>query len=262
MPRTASSSWLSASTALNLRDVGGLACRDGESTRRLVLLRSGSLRLLTAPDAEVLRSTYGVRTVVDLRSAREVALDGPSALARAGVATAHLPLAPEDRAGLPESTDNGDPANALRRAYHSYLDERGHHIALAARLVATSPAATLVHCAAGKDRTGVTVAMILDAVGVQRSAVVADYVATNEVIEQVVRSLATAYGYQSRITSVDLDAHRARPAVLSDLLERVDAEFGGAAAWLRWNGLSEQELAALRHRLVRPVARTSVGSAE
>ena len=68
----------------------------------------------------------------------------------------------------------------MGRTYRAYLDERGHHLVTAARVVAASPGATLVHCGAGKDRTGVTVAMLLDAVGVERSAVVADYAATND----------------------------------------------------------------------------------
>ena len=240
--------------ALNLRDVGGLACRGGGSTRHLVLLRSGSLRLLTPDDARVLLSVCGVGVVVDLRTAREVAADGPSVLARAGVATLHLPLMDDDGLALPEA--NGDPVAALRRAYQGYLDERGHHVATLARLVAGSTTATLVHCAAGKDRTGVAVAMLLDAVGVERAAVVADYTATNDVIEHVVRTLAATYGHTREIEGVDMAAHRARPAVLTELLERVDAEHGGAAEWLRRRGLTATDLAALRHRLVRPAATT------
>lgn len=240
--------------ALNLRDVGGLPCREGGSTRHDVLLRSGSLRLLTDDDAHVLMTVLDVGIVVDLRTARELAADGPSVLARAGVATIHLPLARDDRAALPGSTDPDAPAAALRRTYQDYLDERGHHIATAARLVAGSERAVLLHCAAGKDRTGVTVAMLLDAVGVERSAVVADYTATNDVIEDVVRALAAEHGYTREIEGVDLEAHRARPAVLGDLLDGVDREHGGAAAWLRVHGLTDAELAALRRRLVRTSA--------
>jgi protein-tyrosine phosphatase len=246
-----SSSPLSLDTAINLRDVGGLPCRGGGSTRHLVLLRSGSLRLLTATDARVLMSVCGVGVVVDLRTARELAVDGPSALARAGVATLHLPLGREDRAVLPGAADGADPAAALRRAYREYLDERGHHVAMLARTIAGSTGATLVHCAAGKDRTGVAVGVVLDAVGVERSAVVADYTATNDVIEEVVRTLAAAHGRTREIEGVDPAAYLARPAVLTELLERLDDDHGGAAAWLLDRGLAPSELAALRRRLVR-----------
>jgi protein-tyrosine phosphatase len=233
---------LSLDNAVNLRDVGGLPCHGGGSTRHLVLLRSGSLRLLTATDARVLLSVCGVGVVVDLRTARELAEDGPSELARAGVATLHLPLGREERGALPE------PVAAVRETYREFLDERGHHIAGLARVVAGSGTATLVHSAAGKDRTGVAVGMLLDAVGVQRSAVIADYVASNEVVEQVVRALTRGTG------TADPAAHLARPAVLTELLEEVDDEHGGAAAWLRERGLTDPELAALRRRLVRPPA--------
>jgi protein-tyrosine phosphatase len=244
-------SWLSINGGLNLRDVGGLPCTNGGSTRHGVLLRSGSLRLLTADDAAALMAVLGVETVVDLRTAREVAADGPSVLARAGVATLHLPLVRDDQLALPEAQHDTDPAAALERAYRSYLGDRGHHLVAAARTVARSAGATLVHCAAGKDRTGVTVAMLLSAVGVERAAVVADYTATNDVIEHIVRSLAEMYGYEREIEGVDMAAHLARPAVLSAVLEDLDDEYGGAAGWLRRHGLAEGELAALRRRLVR-----------
>jgi protein-tyrosine phosphatase len=153
--------WISIGNAVNLRDTGGLACRDGATTRHRALLRSGTLRQLTAGDAVTLIEVCGVRTVLDLRTARELASEGPSALARAGLATVHLPLIRDDQLALPEAEDQADVTAALRRAYQSYLDDRGHHIATAARLVAASAGATLVHCAAGKDRTGVTVALLL-----------------------------------------------------------------------------------------------------
>ena len=258
MPGTTSRSWLPIDGGLNLRDIGGLPCADGATTRHGVLLRSGWLRMLTADDVAALTTVIGVETVIDLRTLREVAADCPSVLARAGVATVHLPLAREDQPALPETQQRAhvDPAAALEQAYLGYLGERGHHLVTAARVVAWSAGATLLHCAAGKDRTGVTVAMLLDAVGVARAGVIADYTATNDVIEQIVRTLATAHGYTGEIESVDVTVHLARPAVLSAVLEQVDAEYGGAAEWLRWHGLTDGELAALRGRLVRPAHQT------
>ena len=101
---------------------------------------------------------------------------------------------------------------AVERAYWGYLSERGHHLVTAARVVAGSPGTTLLHCAAGKDRTGVAVAMLLDAVNVDRAAVVPDYTATNDVIEQIVRALAATHGYTGKMDGVDMAAHRARPS--------------------------------------------------
>ena len=243
---------LSLENAVNLRDVGGLPCRGGGSTRHLALLRSGSLRLLSAADARVLMSVCGVEVVADLRTARELAVDGPSALARAGVATIHLPLAREDRPPLPEGTAS-DPVGAMQEAYRDYLDERGHHLVTLARTVAGSGGATLVHCAAGKDRAGVAVGVVLDAVGVERSAVVGDYAATNAALEDVLRVLGATPGFAAVLESADPSVHLARPAVLTALLEQLDDEHGGAAPWLLDRGLRPLELAALRRRLVREV---------
>lgn len=240
--------------AVNLRDVGGLACYDGGATRHRVLLRSGTLRLLTEGDAQALTEVFDVRTVVDLRTARELAVDGPSALARAGIATLHLPLIREDRLALPEADGDDDTTSALHHTYQAYLDLRGHHIATTARLIADSPGTTLVHCAAGKDRTGVTVAVLLDAVGVERTAVLADYVATNNRIEHIVATLGAMYGYQREIDGVDVSAHLAQPAALTAVLDRLDDEYAGAAGWLRSHGLDDATLTALRRRLIRPTA--------
>ena len=245
--------------AVNLRDVGGLPCRGGGSTRHGVLLRSGTLRLLTEADADVLTTVLDVgpsSTSAPPASSRSTARRSSPGPGRHGPP----PLARDNRPALPESADPDAPTAALARTYRQYLDERGHHIATAARLVAVSDRAVLLHCAAGKDRTGVTVALLLDAVGVERSAVVADYTATNDVIEEVVRALVAAQGYTREIEGADLDAHRARPGVLGDLLDGVDREYGGGAAWLRTHGLTDPELVALRRRLVRfPAVRPGSG---
>ena len=83
--------WLPLNTALNLRDVGGLRAADGQ-VRRGVMLRSGSLQLLSPSDAQALYDDYRVRTVADLRTPHELAMDGPSRLARLGATTVHLPF--------------------------------------------------------------------------------------------------------------------------------------------------------------------------
>jgi protein-tyrosine phosphatase len=110
---------------------------------------------------------------------------------------------------------------------------------------------TLVHCAAGKDRTGVLVALVLDAVGVRREAVIADYALSAERLEAMFRRWTTAAGVDM---PADLTPHMPRAEVVATLLARLDAEHGGggaggAAGWLRANGLEGEALHALRRRL-------------
>jgi protein-tyrosine phosphatase len=181
---TATTRWLPLTTALNLRDIGGLPAPAGAHTRPGVLLRSGSLRLLDADDARALIVDYGVHTVVDLRTPQELAADGPSRLAGLGAATVHLPLITD----LDRSMHNleGAAAPALAAAYQSILHHGRRHLVTVARLLGWSGSgALLVHCALGKDRTGIVIAVLLDAVGVDRSAILDDYALTNDVVDTV-----------------------------------------------------------------------------
>ena len=249
--RLAAPRWLGLDSVLNLRDVGGLPVAGGGTIRPKTLLRSASLRRLDAADAATLVTEYGLRTVVDLRTPDELATDGPTELARAGVATAHLPLMSNVDDAMLQVRVDADAVRALALAYHAFLDGRGEHLVTAARLVAwTGTGSVLVHCAAGKDRTGVTVAVLLSAVGVPRDAVLADYNATNEVIDEVVESLSEMFGGPEGIARIPLAMRKAQPGALADVLDRLDRDFGGAAGWLHSRGMDNTELDLLRHRLV------------
>ena len=118
-------------------------------------------------------------------------------------------------------------------------------------LAAVDAGPALVHCAAGKDRTGVLVALVLDAIGVQRSAVIADYVLSAQKVESMFRRWTAASGNPM---PADLTPHLPRAEVIAAVLSRLDAEHGtgeggGAVGWLRANGLDDDVLRDLRARL-------------
>jgi protein-tyrosine phosphatase len=235
--------WLALEGLDNVRDVGGLPLRDGGTTRRGVLLRSASLRHCTPSDITHLVEEFGLRLVLDLRTQRErERFVSPAALSEAGVETVALSFIPEEGRELPETDDDVDP---LIHIYLGYLRDRADSVVTAVRrLAAAGP--TLVHCAAGKDRTGVFVALVLDAVGVERDAVVADYALTGERIEALFRRWTAASGDPM---PDDLTPHLPRAEAMAAVLAHLDAEHGGAAGWLRANGLDENSLTQLRDRL-------------
>jgi hypothetical protein len=241
--------WLRLEGLDNVRDIGGLPLRDGGITRSGVLLRSATLRYCTRADVAHLVDRYGLRLVLDLRTRREIERDGPTALARAGVETVALSFIPEEGRELPETDEDIDP---LTHIYLGYLRERGENVVAAVRRLAAPDAGpALVHCAAGKDRTGVLVALVLDAVGVERDAVVADYALSAEQIEALFRRWTTAAGEPM---PDDLTPHLPRAEAMAAVLARLDAEHGangtgGAAGWLLTNGLEPESLARLRARL-------------
>jgi protein-tyrosine phosphatase len=148
---------------------------------------------------------------------------------------------------------------SLGDLYVSMLAHGAGAFAELARLVAASGDASadadavLVHCTAGKDRTGVAIALLLDAVGADRDAVVADYASSEANL-----SGAWAEGMFAMITSMgvprtaELDALvAATPATaITRALDWVQQQHGGSAAYLRTGGLTEPELTALRSRLI------------
>ncbi|MBN9099728.1 MAG: tyrosine-protein phosphatase [Pseudonocardia sp.] len=237
--------WVELQGVDNVRDVGGLPLRDGGATRSGVLLRSGSLHHVTPEDVQHLVEEFGLTLVLDLRTPTEIDRDGPTPVAAAGVETVALNFIGVSREYLPETGDDTDP---LLRNYLGYLaDHPGNVVTAVRRLAAENAGPALVHCAAGKDRTGTLVALVLDAVGVERDAVVADYVRSSEQIEAMFRRWTAASGAPMP-SAEELAPHHPRGEVMVAVLDRLDAGHGGAAGWLRAHGLTDEELDHLRAR--------------
>ena len=106
-----------------------------------------------------------------------------------------------------------------------------------------------MHCAAGKDRTGVVVALALDAAGIDRELIVADYLATAERIEAIMDRLVASPTYRAELEGHDPQRHAPVPGTMERVLALVDQHFGGAAAWLTAHGLAAADLHRLTERL-------------
>lgn len=223
----------------NVRDVGGIPAVGGR-IRSGVLLRSGQLSSVTTAGASVLRDS--VEHIVDLRDGEEVAaepteIDGPD--------TTHLPLF----LGSVRSFFEND--TSLDDLYLHLLEESGERLVEAIRIIAEGRP-TLVHCTVGKDRTGVTVALALSAVGADRESVIADYALTeSQLPAQRSRRIADYLRTQhpEAVHAVALATQSPAP-VMRHLLEQIDERWGSAAGYLRAQGMTEAELAALRKALV------------
>jgi protein tyrosine/serine phosphatase len=254
--------WIELEGAVNVRDVGGLPTDDGGQTVTGRLLRSDNLQHLSAADVSRLVRDIGVTTVIDLRSSAEVDSEGPAPLqAVPGVRHVHHPVMPE----FGEATDAVAEALLLRREqrksrfpddpicgyYLGYLEDRPDQVVAAVRSIARDEGTALVHCAAGKDRTGVVIALALTASGVYPEAVAADYAATGQRIEAILDRLRRSPTYQADIDAAPADAHQARPETMAAFLREVGSRYGGVTQWLTDSGLSAEELAQLRFKLRR-----------
>ena len=149
----------------NLRDIGGVSTADGT-------LRTGRLLRSALPQADD-RAPEGVtwppRVVLDLRSAREVEPQHP--LAHTGARVRSFPLLSALRPGVA-------PPESLADLYLLMLRTSAPHLVDVIDEIASADGPTLVHCAAGKDRTGVSVALALSLLGVRREDIVEDYLVT------------------------------------------------------------------------------------
>jgi len=260
--------WISLKGAVNVRDVGGLPTRDGRRVRSGKLIRSDNLQDLTDADVRMLVERQRVATVVDLRTQVEVDSEGPSPLAGdPRVTVHHLSLFPEaghntdvtaaDNDGpvvLP--WQNADTQVRERRSavatYLRYLEDRPDSVVQALRLIGQTEGATIVHCAAGKDRTGVVVALALDEVGVDRGAIVEDYARTAERLGLILQRLLSTQTYAGDIDTLNPDKHAPQPATMQRLLTQLDTGYGGTSAWLRSHGWLDRDAISLRRALLEP----------
>jgi nucleoside-diphosphate-sugar epimerase len=140
------------------------------------------------------------------------------------------------------------------RSYLGYLTHRGDAVVAALRaLAAPVEGASVVNCAAGKDRTGVVVALTLAVAGVPHEEIAADYGLSGDVIEAIMARLAASSTYATdaaaRDTPRDASAQTPRAETMARVLEVLDDRYGGPLGWLDAHGFDADEQAALRARL-------------
>jgi protein-tyrosine phosphatase len=230
---------------LNFRDVGGYPLAGGGFTAWRRLLRSDGLHRLGRGAAEAL-AALKLRTVLDLRTSGEAQI-APSPLeelAGLGALTMHVSLLGEDLDALPAE---------LGAIYDHAVDRRGASIAAAIRTLARAgglPA--LVHCAAGKDRTGIVVAFALAAVGVPDQVVAADYALSSLYLDPLhtptIAQVREGTGLGDRLTAALLASP---PQLIMRTLERARRHGGSIEGYLTGHGVPGAELAALRSALAQ-----------
>ncbi len=182
---------------------------------------------------------HGIRSVVDIRTGDEIA-EAPSPYA-AGASYIHAPFALGRTMQIDQAALGGTmPAESAKLA----RPESG--LADVVRAIAHAEPGTVLHCVAGRDRTGFIVALILATLGVADDEVVADYVASDGELEHEYRRyIAEHAGDESDIRA----SISRRAATMRVLLTTVRAVYGGAAAYLRSAGIADADIEAIRAKL-------------
>ena len=274
MTSTRTGRWVRLDGTTNTRDLGGLPTVDGSRTVPGRVLRSDNLQTLSDEDVRRLVRDIGLREVIDLRTTAEILLEGRGPLRNVPeVSHRHFTLLPErghhtdvfaveedEPLDLPEgwvesllprqgaAHDEHEPPAV--RSYLGYLADRPEAVVGALRALAEPrDGATVVHCAAGKDRTGVVVALALAVAGVGHDEIVRDYAMTADVIEALVAKLAASPTYAEDMERRDVASHTPRADTMDRLLTLLDERFGGPVGWLAEHGFGPEDQARLRARL-------------
>lgn len=231
----------------NFRDVGGYPASGG-TTRTGKLYRADALGRLGESGRAALRE-LGIRIVIDLRDDFEVeAL--PDDLEGLDVEVLRLPVF--EGSGASASTVGATIVHLYDKIVFQHTDV----IVRALREIAdTGDEPAVVHCTAGKDRTGIVVALALLAVGVDRETVVSDYAATEGNLEgpwlEGMLELVRGYGVEVTPDLRVILGGSPREA-METTIDRIEARDGSVRDYLLGAGLDEVELAKLRSVLVEP----------
>ena len=244
---------LSISGLPNARDLGGISLRNGGVIECGKVIRSASPQFLTPEGAEELFS-YGVRTIIDLRSPGESDVEG----------IGHLQTLVDDgrinHKRIPIMSDNerdDDPIGRIdgvdeaANHYVNYLRSGRKFVEIVETIIDTASAggATLLHCALGKDRTGVSISVILDAVGVAHDHIVKDYALTAPHLKRMVTFLSSSISYRRDFTKPDWPSLAPQPQGIAGMLQWIKDGYGDSAGYLRSQGLPEGRLEELRKYL-------------
>lgn len=245
--------WLAVEGSSNVRDLGGLPLAGGGATAFGVAYRSDTLQEHTETDVARWRER-GVGLVLDLRTPTEARQEGRGPLVEGGgvryVNASLLPDSAFDGTADDEVVVHDRSREERVRHYLGYLHGEGApQMVRAVRELARSDSPAIFHCAAGKDRTGVLAAMVLDVAGAEREAVVADYALTTERIDGIMARLGRLPSYAADIAEVPRELHVAEPGTMRDLMAAIDSRYGGARAWLLDAGVPAAELDRLAARL-------------
>ena len=236
--------------AYNVRDLGGLTVATGRVVRRGLVYRSGDLGRLTAAGAEELRA-LGVATVIDLRTTAEVQRRGRFPFEDVGITYRHRPLL-DLSATEPEAQLADLPPDVLDQLYHHLAQQGSANLALVLTWLAEEPTLpALVHCVAGKDRTGLVAAVVLGLLGVPDEDIAADYALSESALAAFRRRAEELDGdvalWLSRVPPQLLEA---RPEAMLDLLGWLRERHGSIEGYVRSIGVRDATVAALRLRLL------------
>ena len=230
--------------AHNVRHVGGYETEDGRTTNEN-LIRSAGLHRLTPEALGTLRDV-GVATVVDFRSEAERERDRTPDLEHYGIQKVLAPV--WDKDASPPGMAGEFPGYAA--VYPLFLDAGTFAYRTLFETIADSEGRLIFHCAAGKDRTGVAAALLLDVAGVPERTILEDYSHSAELLRPVLNEWLPKMAERGVTEEMALKLMASDAADMESTLSVVRERWGSAEGYLEHAGVSAGVIASVRARMV------------
>lgn len=246
----------------NARGIGGYPTEDGHRLRDGLFFRSAGLNFLGSHGLDDLRA-LGVKEVVDLRDPMEAKL-WPYTLP-SDIHVENIPLIKRDNTGIDmdaamKASDGGDSqaakdamnAVSMEDMYHGIVAGSGREIVgILKKLLDSQTRPMLIHCTAGKDRTGITSGVLMSLLGVGDDLVVSCYAKSGSNLgetfaKEVVGDLAGDAGGAGQVSAARTAALTSPPSLMRGVLTQIREDYGSAEEYCIKNGMTPEDVAALR----------------
>jgi protein tyrosine/serine phosphatase len=242
---------------LNFRDIGGVPTSGMRLIREGIIFRSANPDRISKDDLEKLGS-LNIRSVIDLRAPGELGKKYKS-VDHAYKLTLPLDFQKTTRERLRPVIYKKDAQNVIadisNDLYLEILDASGPAFRQVMELLASpgrSP--VLIHCHAGKDRTGIIIALILMAMGVDRNIIISDFMKSNEALMPFFKSRflirkIISFGffpYRNMVFAVEVKQRN-----IESVLDRVEFHYGGIEGYLRYSGYDMSSLQKVKDVLIK-----------
>ena len=229
----------------NFRDIGGYPALGGKLIGKGKYFRAGRQDRMTREDL-INVDSLGIKTQIDLRKPSEVHDQGRGPLETLGADYQHIAVIPEG--GSDRLSQLVGDTRISGKRYLGYLEFGAASWLKMFDIFSRMEAQPiLIHCTAGKDRTGVATAFLLSVLGVDRTLIEADYLLTNLDVTRQVNFIEKTSGFPEGMNRLQMiEAAGVPDQALSDFLDGLDERWGSAIGYLQHIGLSDKTLTAVR----------------
>ncbi len=233
----------------NFRDIGGYPTADGRRLKWGLYYRAGRQDRMTDEDLDRARA-LDIRTQIDLRKTDEIADQGRGPFPDLGANYCHLPVIPDG--GTDQLASLVGDTGISGKRYLGYLEFGSQTWLDLFDIFASADNHPIVlHCTAGKDRTGVSTAFLLSVLGVDRAIIEADYILTNVDVERQVNFVENHVGLPEGVTREEMVFHAGVPeTAIGDFLTGLEERHGGAVEYLKAIGVTDQTMDAVRSHFI------------